>query len=320
MTKNIAILLWLAVLSSNPAFSLDVGLLQKQGVDARRAGRFAEAEARLREAARLKPDDADVQLQLGLTLTSLKKLKDAERALGRALELAPDYADAKLGLARIAFFRGKFESARKTTLEVRSIRKDDKDVQDLLNQIDRALEGRRLERRTRQPAEDRRSSTGQKAGQGTANVNRWRIDADGSLSVLTGERQNWREGNARIGFQVQPGTVVSAAIQAANRFGISDTYVEGRIDQKVFRGDLTGYLYVGATPNAHYLPEWVTGAGGTARVVQQRGLFAATVLTLDARYATYVAGPVRTVSPGMQQYFLDGRLWLTGRWINVVDE
>ncbi len=295
-------------------------MLQKQGVEARRAGRFAEAEARLREAARLKPDDADVQLQLGLTLTSLKKLKEAEGALGRALELAPDYADAKLGLARIAFFRGKFERARKTVLMVRSVRKDDKDVQDLLNQIDRALEGRRLERRARQRAEERRSITGQRARQGTENVNRWRIDADGSLSILTGERPNWREGNARIGFQVQPGTVVSTAVQAANRFGISDTYVEGRIDQKDFRGDLTGYLYAGATPNAHYLPEWVTGAGGTARVIQQKGLFAATVLTLDARYATYVAGPVRTVSPGMQQYFLDGRLWLTGRWINVVDE
>jgi len=46
----------------------------------------------------------------------------------------------------------------------------------------------------------------------------------------------------------------------------------------------------------------------------------ATVLTLDAREAQYAGGDIQTVTPGLEQYFADGRAWFTARWINVFDE
>ena len=43
-------------------------------------------------------------------------------------------------------------------------------------------------------------------------------------------------------------------------------------------------------------------------------------LTLDGRQARYRAGDIQTLNPGIEQYLADGRVWLTGRWINIFDE
>jgi YaiO family outer membrane protein len=312
------------------AITQDADSLYKQGSEARRAGRFTEAVEKLREAARLQPNNADVQVELGLALTPIKKFGEAEKALRRALEIAPTYLDAKLGLARITFFRGRFEAARKAASEVASARKDDKDAKALVAQIDKAIAGRKAERAAAERRARERREQARRVAQraavkpeskepSLAPTYRWRFDLDGSLSKLTGGRSDWREANARLGYEIAPGTTMSTAIQAANRFNVSNTYFEGRLDHKTPDG-LTGYVYAGATPNALYLPEWAAGAGGTARLYQQKGLFAATVLTLDTRYAEYVVGPVRTLTPGIDQYLFDGKFWIGGRWINVVDE
>jgi YaiO family outer membrane protein len=44
------------------------------------------------------------------------------------------------------------------------------------------------------------------------------------------------------------------------------------------------------------------------------------VATIDARQARYRSGDIQTLTPGIEQYLADGRLWLTGRWINIFDE
>src|SRR5262249_21069894 len=58
------------------------------------------AVAALREAIRLRPDDATAHAYLGLALRHQRKLDEAAAALRKAVELAPDYAWAheRLGL------------------------------------------------------------------------------------------------------------------------------------------------------------------------------------------------------------------------------
>lgn len=61
-------------------------------------GRFEESLAPMREALRLKPDDAETLKNLAISLLKLKRSVEAEEACRRALDLAPDYAQAHLNL------------------------------------------------------------------------------------------------------------------------------------------------------------------------------------------------------------------------------
>lgn len=56
----------------------------------RESGRLAEAEAALREAVRVAPDDPDASADLGLTLSMMRRHQEAEPCYRRALELKPD--------------------------------------------------------------------------------------------------------------------------------------------------------------------------------------------------------------------------------------
>jgi len=316
MRRIVAAAIILLLFGLTPSTAQDPDVLHREGEQARRAGRFEEAAKKLGEAARLRPDDADVQVRLGLALTPLKKFDEAERALRHALKLAPDYVDAKLGLARLDFFRKKFAVARAGVKAVLTARPDDKDARALLTQIDRAIAAQAAERR----AARRRAAPATKFPPIAATpVYRWRVDLNGEWSRLTAGRSDWREGTARVAYETMPGTVVSAAAQVAQRFGVVDAYLEGRVDHKVAPW-LSGYAFVGGTPAAHFSPEVAGGGGAAARLYQQPGVINATVLTFEGRYAEYVTGPVRQVTPGLEQYVLDGRLWITGKWINVLDE
>ncbi len=299
--------------------------LYKLGTEARQSRKFGEAVDRFREAARSHPDDADIQVGLGLALTPLRQFDDAERAFRRALELAPDYLDAKLGLARVALFRGRFVEARNGVQKVLAEQPDYKDALELLSQINRAVTGaaeaRRLEAQRRKSQQERDAHRGSAELVVAAAVQhyRWRVDADVGWSRLTGGRQDWFEANGRVSYSAFPGTTLSGAVEAARRNGLFDTFFVGRVDHR-FSPGVSGYALLGVTPDADFLPKASIGGGVAYRLYTQKGIIAATVLTLDAKYSEYVVGPVRNATPGIEQYFFDGRFWLTAKWINTVAE
>jgi YaiO family outer membrane protein len=310
-------LVWLVLTAA--AVGQDADLLYRQGREARLAGRFAEAAEKLREAARLQPDNADVQVELGLALTTTRQFVDADKALRQALRLAPDYVDAKLGLARLAFFAKRYEEARTGTKAVLARRPDDKDAKALLQQIERAISDQAAEQARRRAAVEARRIAAAAPPAERPPLHLWRFDADGSLSKLTGGREDWREFSGRLGYRIWPGTTVSGGLEVARRSEATDAYFEGRVDHKL-TPDISIHLVGGGTPEAHFRPLYVVGAGVAARLYQQRGFVAATVLTAEGKYSEYVLGPVRTVSPGIEQYLLDGRVWITAKWIQTRDE
>jgi YaiO family outer membrane protein len=147
---------------------------------------------------------------------------------------------------------------------------------------------------------------------------RWRIDLDGSRSNLSGDLPKWTEAAGRVAYEVNPNTTVSGGLHVAERYDLEDAHVDVRLDRRL-SPSATFYLQTGVTPAADFLPEWTAGAGGTLRVAKDSGLFAATVLTLDTRISDYTTGTTQTIAPGFEQYFLDGRIWLTMRWIHLID-
>jgi YaiO family outer membrane protein len=101
---------------------------------------------------------------------------------------------------------------------------------------------------------------------------------------------------------------------STRRFGLTDNYGEARVDY-VFAPGRSFHVLAGGTPGADYRPTWQVGIGASLRV---HGGPYATALLLDMRRAEYPSGDVQTLSLGAEQH-LAGRAWLSGNWINVLD-
>ncbi len=255
-----------------------------RAVAARQAGDAATAISLLEPLTATDPANADALLQLGLAYLASDRLDDAERAFRETLAIAPDYADARIGLARVAQRRGDTAAARAALNEVPAG-----------NAEAIALRA--------QLAESGDGATG------------WRADLDASYSNLEGSQPDWKE--VAVGLSHRSGnTTVGGRVEWLERFGLRDVFGELRLDQRL-SDRATGYIAIGATPDADFRPEWQLGLGASLRV---RDGGDATVLTLDARQARYRVGDIQTVNPGIEQYLGDGRYWLTARWINIFDE
>lgn len=255
-----------------------------EAVAARRAGDPARAAALLGPWLESRPRDADALVQYGFALLALDRLDDADQAFARALDIAPAYDDATLGRAMVAERQGRIADARRL---VARIAPANADAATLSTRINR-----------------------------TTVIAPWSFDLDLSYAALAQGQPDWKEAIVQVRHQSPSGVALAARIEASRRFGLDDTYVEGRLD-KFFAGGSSGYLLAGATPGADYRPKWQVGGG--ARLAIAGGPHAS-ILTADLRHARYLTGPVTIISPGIEQYVMDGDAWVTAQLINVVSD
>ena len=267
------------------------------GVAARREGRPAEAVAVFQQLEAEDPRNTDVLVQLGFSQLAANNLDLARESFERALAIAPDYRDANLGLAQVAVRRGELDMAEQQAGIVLASRTD-AEAQAVLTQVAAA----------RNEDSDRE-----------ATAFRWRVDADGTFSNLTGPAEDWREGTLRMGYQLTPATRVSAALELSKRFNLFDAYVEGRIDHR-FSEQISAYAFFGGTPDADFRPELAFGGGAEAALLNPGGVLSSTALSLGGYVRHYPDAQVIGVSPGLVQYLFDGRAWVTAYWINVLAE
>ncbi len=255
-----------------------------RAVAARQSGDTATAIRLLEPLTAVDPGNADARLQLGLAYLASERLNAAERAVRETLAIAPDYVDARIELARVAQRRGDTAAARAALTEVPA---NNAEAMALRAQLADGGDG----------------ATG------------WRADLDASYSSLEASQPDWKE--VAVGLSHRRGdTTIGGRVEWLERFGLRDVFGELRLDQRL-SDRATGYVALGATPDADFRPEWQIGLGGSLRV---RDGGDATVLTLDARQARYRVGDIQTVNPGIEQYLGNGRYWLTARWINIFDE
>ena len=119
--------LWLEALPDHKEdlYTLEIALMQRRvskypdqvdgyadlGTALRAVGRSKEAIGALREAARLQPEDAQVQNNLGTVLASLGELDEAISHFHEALGLRPDYFAACMNLASALRLHGDLAEA-----------------------------------------------------------------------------------------------------------------------------------------------------------------------------------------------------------------
>jgi tetratricopeptide (TPR) repeat protein len=76
-------------------------------------GRFEEALTLLERAAKIDPDNEEVQYHLAFSLSRLNRPEEAIQHYQRTLEIFPDYAEARINLGNLFMNQGSFQEAEK---------------------------------------------------------------------------------------------------------------------------------------------------------------------------------------------------------------
>ncbi|WP_324808294.1 YaiO family outer membrane beta-barrel protein [Sphingomonas sp. LY29] len=280
MTKNTFRLSACLMVLAAPAAAQAPQSPYAEGVAARRAGETQRAIELLAEAVRIEPGSADAQVQYGYALLAGDNLQVAEVAFRKALQLAPAYDDARVGLALVAERRGDMAGAAR---EISTVPSSNVEANSLRRRLARARP-----------------------------LGGWSVGIDASVTAIEGS-EDWKQLDLDVAKNLSDGSRVAGRVELASRFGETDTYGELRFDKSLDRGRGV-YVFAGATPDALFRPKWQIGGGGRVRVIESR---APTVLTLDMRRASYITTNVTSISPGVEQYLVGGRAWLTARSINI---
>ena len=271
----------IAIAPETPAIvQADPQALYEAAVADRRAGRPADAVAKLEVVLAARPDNVDARLNLGLALLALGRLDQAEAAFGAVIARSPDYADAHAGLARVAQRRGDLAAARRESAEASRLAPADAEASALARSL--------------------------------ATEPRWGLDIHTSRSALSGGLPDWSEARIAVSRSLGDRWNGALAVEATERFDNHDTYVEARLDRRLRRGGV--YASLGGAPDADYRPEASLGLGGQIRLTDRLSA------TLDGSAARYAAGRVTTLQPGAIVEVVPDRLQLAARWIIVRDE
>lgn len=258
-------------------------------VQARQAGRTAEAIAAFDLLSKQRPKDPDVWLNLGLSRMAAQRYAEADRAFETTLGLAPDYRDARIAYARSALFAGRPELARRRLAPLLAAAPDDAEAKGLSQQI---------------------AATLAMPGEPT-----WRLDVAYARSGLTKDLGHWSSATIALSKRIDPDTTLGGSIEHTERFGVSDTYAEALVARR-FSSRLDGFVAVGGAPDADYRPELSIRAGGSVGLLSEGDRRVR--LGLDAVWSRYAVGEVKSLQPYLT--LAAGPVSLTARSINTEDE
>lgn len=284
-------------------------------------GRYDEALQRLARARTLDPDNLDVELAEARVLSWSGDYAAAGRAVSTILTARPDNLEARLLAARIAFYQGGLAKAEQHLAAVLAREPRNGAALLLLGDVKRAGGAPDAARDAyEQAAEIDPASTAVQERLEQTRTRPWRLDLGGNYSSFSREdRQDWTEGFLQLRREIGGRSGLYGRIDGAERFDQRDLQLTAGADHRV-NDWLSGYAAAGGTPSADFLPRWMVSAGGSARLRTGDETLGATVLTFDYRHSDYDTGGVDSLSPGVAQHFLDGRIWVTGRWINTFNE
>jgi YaiO family outer membrane protein len=274
----------------------------------------------LDRAHRLAPKDGDIVLALARIKAYRHDFAGADRDVASVLATQPKNADALALAGRLAYYQGALPRAAQQFRAALAENPDDPESLLGLGDVEAAqgdtAGAHELYERAHAVAPDSPDVAERLARKAAPSAPRFQLDSLLSWSQFARRPvEPWYESFNQLTYHVAPGTDVHGRADVSQRFRTVDAYYEAGVDHR-FGETLTGYLYGGGTPNAHFRERWTVLTGGTLRVRKGDDAIGGTLLTLDVKDALYSTGFVRMASPGLQQYFLSGQVWLTGKMIN----
>lgn len=277
-----------ALASAAAAQAVNVGEATARGQAALNRGDHDAAVRELAPAATAAPDNAEVLRLYGVALGRAGRTDEAMAALRRAAAIAPNDVDIWLATAQVHYYRAEIRDAAMLVRRVLTARPNDEDAADLAVRL----------------AQARRETYGPP----------WRFDMSGSYSHFEKDaRRRWLEGSVGVGYRPDESTGVYGRVDVAERFDLTDVYLEGGVDHR-FNADWNAGFSFGATAGPDFLPQWAAQARVGRRAWHNA------VVSLEGRFADYRTGSVETLTPTVEQYLWNGRAWITGKLVVTWDE
>ncbi|WP_248321558.1 tetratricopeptide repeat protein [Caballeronia sp. Sq4a] len=109
--------------------------MNNYGAFLRQQGRYAESEALLQDAFRVRPDSVEICFNLALVLVDLGRFDEAEVAVRRACALKPDFADAHGVLGDVLSKQARWAESEKVFREAISIKPHDANLYSALGNV-----------------------------------------------------------------------------------------------------------------------------------------------------------------------------------------
>ena len=338
------------------ALAQDIPAAMERGHQARGRNDFVSAESAYAEVTRLSPSNAEAWHLLGLMRGFQGLYERALEALGTAEKLAPKDLDLSLSIARVNGFAGRFSvaearvegviarqpdlqaawvlkgrlasyqrnwaSARTAYERAAALGPPDVDLLVAFGDPARAQndEAQALTYYQRASALDPASADvkDRLEHKKRADANPWTLSLDVGRSWLTRTpAANWAAIEGTLDRDLGDGTHVFGGASFARRFSANDVML--RAGARGDWGRLGASLELGATPNAHVLPQVQSMGSLTYRVTDSLGFFGPTVAAIDGGLRRYTTGTVKTLMPGIDQYLADGRITLSLRATNTWD-
>jgi len=333
----VAVFVVITTVQSPASSAADFASLYREAIAARDNRDYLSAEKKFRQALELSPANVDVLLYLGLVQAYQKKFLPALETIGQGLASAPNNLDLRMASARIKGWAGRLAEARREAAGIIGSVPENAEAHALAGRLDYyAGDLKTAERRFRRAlSTDPSLAAAQegladiaKAQKSQAEVSpeppnkeerpKWRLDTGYSTSrFLRVSRKDWRERYLNLARSIGDSTL-SARIERVDRYGQVDTYIRAGLDHRITDG-LTGYIKIGTTSSANFLPRRTVEVGGSLRLWDGEDEIGATELMIDLKQKDYATGDVRSVGAGIRQYFFQDRLWLTANRIGGYD-
>ncbi|MCA0199810.1 MAG: YaiO family outer membrane beta-barrel protein [Proteobacteria bacterium] len=245
--------------------------------------RYEEAARLVDRVAAARPKDSEALALRGRIAFYRTQNAEAERAFNAALAADPQNLDAVLGLGDVERARGNDAAARTYFLRAREIDPGSKDVADRLA--------------TKQP-----------------DGPLWRLDVGGTHSWLDRTAlPDWSSQSIALTRMTGAGSYVTGAAGRYRRFGMTDVELTAAAGAPLMEG-VSARLEASVTPAADFLPRWRLAPSVTANIFDE------TALMLEGSVRHYATGTVSGFNVGGEQFFMERRLSVSGRFINSIDD
>lgn len=304
--------------------------LYEKGVKAFRKQNFQKAEIYFLKAGEKYPEDADILLMLGLSLTSLNKYSEAHDILYKAHKISPEYDDINMAIinlynrqlnfeAAINYFKCNVKTYKynaenrliEANLHLKNNNKyqaiyllktasiiypENKEIKELFNKL------------LKEAYEEKKKNQ------------YWIVSTNYEHSNLTRNPQpSWEYSNINIYRKQSDKLGIHANMELQHRKERNtDKYYEIGLDYK-FSKNYTGYIYSGTSAEKLISPRYRFKTGAYANVFHDRKYLKLMPLTFDLQHDIYPDTDTTILKLGIE-YYVNDDLIVIPQFINIIDE